>query len=205
MTPETTAAVEAEPVGADTGSDQRVRILDCALSLMGDQGAQNTSMRQLAAACDLNVATIYHYFPSKAAILQALIADKRYIERMEEEPAPVDDSLPPRDRLVALLRIMYEGALAEEATLKLIIGESLRNEQIALDAVSGISDALERNLRSWLRNHFAELDRDPEIVARLLRDQVLSFCVEALATPDGRRPERLDERTRDVAVLLFPD
>ncbi len=205
MTPETAAPVEAEPIGADTGSDQRVRILDCALSLMGDRGAQNTSMRQLAAACDLNVATIYHYFPSKAAILQALIADKRYIERMEEEPAPVDDSLPPRDRLVALLRIMYEGALAEEATLKLIIGESLRNEQVALDAVSGISDALERNLRAWLRNHFAELDRDPEIVARVLRDQVLSFCVEALATPDGRRPERLDERARDVAVLVFPD
>lgn len=198
MSPETAAAVDAAP-------DQRTRILDCALSLMGDQGAQNTSMRRLAAECDLNVATIYHYFPSKAAILQALIADKRYIERMEEEPAPVDDSLPPRDRLVALLTVMYQGALTEEATLKLIIGESLRNEQVALDAVSSISGALEGNLCAWLRGHFPELERDPEIVARLLRDQVFSFCVEALATPDGRRPERLDERARDVAVLVFPD
>lgn len=196
MSPETAVAVDDAP-------DQRTRILDCALSLMGDQGAQNTSMRQLAAECDLNVATIYHYFPSKAAILQALIADKRYIERMEEEPAPVDDSLPPRDRLVALLMVMYQGALAEEGTLKLIIGESLRNEQVALDAVSGISDALERNLCSWLERHFPELEHSPTVVARLLRDQVLSFCVEALATPDGRRPSRLEERARDVAELVF--
>ena len=44
--------------------DQRGRILDAALRLMAEQGSVGASMRQLAAACDLNVATIYHYFPS---------------------------------------------------------------------------------------------------------------------------------------------
>ena len=46
--------------------DPRTRILDAALALMSEQGSAGASMRQLAAACGLNVATIYHYFPSKA-------------------------------------------------------------------------------------------------------------------------------------------
>ena len=50
--------------------NQRERILDAALLLMSDRGAGSTSMRQLAKACDLNVASIYHYFPSKADLLQ---------------------------------------------------------------------------------------------------------------------------------------
>ena len=40
-------------------------------TLVSERGAAGTSMRRLAAACGLNVATIYHYFPSKADLLRA--------------------------------------------------------------------------------------------------------------------------------------
>ncbi|MGZ4677784.1 MAG: helix-turn-helix domain-containing protein, partial [Acidimicrobiia bacterium] len=50
-------------------STQRDRILDTALDLMAEHGASATSMRQLATACNLNVAALYHYFPSKAELL----------------------------------------------------------------------------------------------------------------------------------------
>ena len=49
--------------------EQRGRILDAALALMSESGSAGASMRQLAAACGLNVATLYHYFPSKADLL----------------------------------------------------------------------------------------------------------------------------------------
>ena len=51
--------------------DQRDRILDATLSLMARVGAHGTSMRAVASACGLNVATLYHYFPSKHDLLQA--------------------------------------------------------------------------------------------------------------------------------------
>lgn len=200
MTPKTATAAAPEAAGPD----QRTRILETALRLMGEQGAQMTSMRQLAAACGLNVATLYHYFPSKAAILQAVIADKRYVEQLAESPAPVDGSLPPRERLADLMRCLFEGTLAEEATLRLVLGESLRGEQVALDAVADLSDALERTLGGWLAGHFPELTTDAAVVARVLRDELLSFCVEALASSDGRRLERAQQRARDVATLVFP-
>ena len=81
---------------------QRDRILDIALALMAEQGASGTSMRQLAKACDLNVAAIYHYFPSKAELLRSVIEERRYGLRLQE--LPVVEIVPdPRRRLVILI------------------------------------------------------------------------------------------------------
>ena len=54
---------------------QRARILDAALTLVSDLGAAGTSMRRLASTCGLNVATIYHYFPSKADLYVAVVEE----------------------------------------------------------------------------------------------------------------------------------
>ena len=51
----------------------RARILDAALSLMSEHGVAGTSMRMLAGECGLNVATLYHHFPSKADLLRAVL------------------------------------------------------------------------------------------------------------------------------------
>ena len=79
----------------DTASP-RTRILDAALALMSGQGSAGVSMRQLAAACNLNVATIYHYFPSKADLLRSVMEERRYDERLDRDAPVLDPS--PRDR-----------------------------------------------------------------------------------------------------------
>jgi AcrR family transcriptional regulator len=56
---------------------QRDRILEASLALMARGGAHGTSMRAVASACGLNVATLYHYFPSKRDLLRAAIAHRR--------------------------------------------------------------------------------------------------------------------------------
>ena len=57
--------------------DKGDRILDAALVLMAARGAAGTSMRQVATACNRNVATIYHYFPSKAFLLRSILEERR--------------------------------------------------------------------------------------------------------------------------------
>ncbi len=59
---------------------QRDRILDATLALMARGGAHGTSMRAVASACGLNVATLYHYFPSKRDLLRAAIEHRRAAE-----------------------------------------------------------------------------------------------------------------------------
>ena len=69
---------------------QRDRILDATLALMARGGAHGTSMRAVAAACGLNVATLYHYFPSKRDLLQAAIAHRRATDL---SPSPFPEGL----------------------------------------------------------------------------------------------------------------
>ena len=175
-------------------------ILDKALELMSEQGASASSMRQLAAACGCNVATLYHYFPSKADLLRTVIEERRYGERLQVESPPIDRSLPPRERLAAMLRWLWRATLEEEAVWRLIIGESIRGEEVAMNAARMIVPALDETLARWLADELPELD-DPARVARLVRGQLFSLVVERLATGE----DNAKVRAADMAAVLFPD
>ena len=71
-----------------TVSPSRGRILDAALDLMSEKGVAGASMRSLAGACDLNVATLYHHFPSKADVFRAVIEERGFAERFRTEGPP---------------------------------------------------------------------------------------------------------------------
>src|ERR1700751_6400751 len=60
------------------GSATRRRILRMALNLMAQRGVDGTSMRDLASAAGLNVASLYHFFPSKRELLEAVRVEQGY-------------------------------------------------------------------------------------------------------------------------------
>ncbi len=53
-------------------ADQRIRLLTHARHLFAAQGIKETSMSQVAKACKITKATLYHYFKSKDAILKEI-------------------------------------------------------------------------------------------------------------------------------------
>ncbi|PTL82196.1 TetR/AcrR family transcriptional regulator [Vitiosangium sp. GDMCC 1.1324] len=55
--------------------DTRRLILDAALELFSEGGFAGTSMRQIARAVGVRESALYHHFPSKAAIFEALLQD----------------------------------------------------------------------------------------------------------------------------------
>src|SRR3546814_16372936 len=85
-------------------------------------------MRQLAAASRVNVATIYHYFPSKADVLRSVVAERRYSERLDAEKPPLSTDAPPRERLIELLDWFWRRTLEAESGWRLLVGESIRGE-----------------------------------------------------------------------------
>jgi AcrR family transcriptional regulator len=184
-------------------ADPRTRILDAALALMSEQGSAGASMRQLAAACGLNVATIYHYFPSKADILRSVMEERRYGERLGAEVPQLDPASPPRARLVHLLEWLWRNARDEETVWRLLIGEALRREAHATTSAVEVVEALEVTLEGWIRDGFPELQGDPGALARVVRGQVFSLVVEHLAlgdVSDAAARARADE----LASLVFP-
>jgi AcrR family transcriptional regulator len=191
------AAEIVPPAGA------RTRILDAALALMSEQGSAGASMRQLAAASGLNVATIYHYFPSKADVLRSVMAERRYGERLSTDAPPFDPRLPARDRLVGMLEWLWANALQEEAVFRLLVGEALRGEEAATTSARDVVDALAASIEAWLAAGFPELDGDRAALARVIRGQVFALVIEHLAL-GGVTLDVTRQRAEELAAVVFP-
>jgi AcrR family transcriptional regulator len=185
--------------------DQRARILDSALALMSEHGSADTSMRRLATACGLNVATLYHYFPSKTELVRAVIEERGYFDLLVGEDAvEFDLSLAVEDRLAGFLSFLSAAALAEEAPARLLLGESLRRETTAVGTVTELLAAIDEAIARWLAAGFADLPGSAEQHARTVRQLLVARLVEVLASRPGSFP---DDQTwgRDAArVLLGP-
>jgi AcrR family transcriptional regulator len=102
--------------GRATGyNDQRQAILDQAARLFARQGYSATSMNQVAQACGLSKATLYHYYRDKYSLLVS-IADE-HVSRLQELVASLAaQARDPREHLEQLIhRIMAEYANARDA------------------------------------------------------------------------------------------
>jgi len=184
-------------------TNQRERILDTALTLMAEHGAGSTSMRQLAKACDLNVAGIYHYFPSKADLLRSVIEERQYELRLQELPDIALD-VPPRQLLVGLVVEMWRGATEEEEIWRLLLGESLRGDDTATTVGRELLGTIEVSLDEWLRRLFPDhADQAPTMVD-LITSQLFSFFVEQLFRADWSTAD-VQARAELIAALVFPD
>lgn len=181
--------------GADAGS--RTRIVDGALALMSAQGSAAVSMRQVAAAAGVNVATIYHYFPSKADLLRAVIEERRYPDRLAAERPAVPADASPAERLVALAAWLWAGALDEETVLRLVVGEALRGEAAATSSVRELVTALTAALEAWVAELLPEHAEVATDLAAVLRDGLFALVVEHLALGGVD----VDEASRRAAAL----
>ncbi len=191
-----------DAVDAAESSPQRERIIDIALQLMSDQGASNTSMRQLAKACGVNVAALYYYFPSKADILRSVIEERRYELRLTEIP-PASVELPPAERLVGFFDLMWEGALEEESVWRLLLVESIRRNADAVAVGAELVTALTRHLVDWLEASFPDVALDAGAVAQAMIGQLLGLFVETQFCPADERDAMAAERARQLAALVF--
>jgi AcrR family transcriptional regulator len=203
--PTGTTATSVDPATVadpSTRPNQRQRIIDAALHLMSEQGAGATSMRQLAKACDLNVAAIYHYFPSKADLLRSVIEERQYKLRLRDLPS-LDVGLPPRQLLAGLIEEMWLGSIAEEPVWRLLLGESLRSEENAVAVSADLLHAIEDALTLWLGELFPELGDRAEAVVAVIMGQLYAAFMEHLFLPD-RDLDAVRRRANLIATLVFP-
>jgi AcrR family transcriptional regulator len=180
--------VVAARAGSDEPVTQRVRILRTALELMGERGVAGTSMRLLADACGLNVATLYHYFPSKAELVRSLVDERQYRERLRDQPR-VPTGLEAGERYEALVRMIWDGAGEEASLWRVFIGESVHGDETVRQAVVGVFDALRAGLEVWIAELFPELPeagpRSVTSAARLTESLLIAAVLENLALGSG--------------------
>jgi AcrR family transcriptional regulator len=83
-------------------SVKTVEILDRVKSVFAEKGFDGASMQDLARAADMSAGNFYRYFPSKYAIIEAMVA--RDLEEVEASFAEIMQSPSPRAALLEGLR-----------------------------------------------------------------------------------------------------
>ncbi|HLN16145.1 MAG TPA: helix-turn-helix domain-containing protein [Acidimicrobiales bacterium] len=187
---------------------QRQRILDTALSLMAQRGVDGTSMRDLAQATGLNVASLYHYFPSKKDLLVAVLAERGFLDDMASATAPTGPQGPTvhlDDLLEELLRSMLE----VEDFIRLMLGEVMRGDDTALGLGRELMSTTQEALERWLAESQPQLCEGPgaAAVARMLRAMLIGVFFEHVAgVLDGDDPSVVfRRRAQEAAEILGAD
>ena len=197
---------ERAPSARPEGSTQRQHILRTALSLMAQQGVDGTSMRTLATATGLNVASLYHYFPSKRDLLVAVLEEQGYVENLASA-APTALSRDPATDLADLVNDILGSMLDVEDFIRLMLGEVMRGDETATTVGTELFEATQASLQHWLEDHDPPLctPGGEPAMARMLRSLLVGLFVEHVAgvlDESGDAAEAFGVRAREVAEFL---
>src|SRR5215510_6965760 len=91
---------------ADTGTPTHERILAATLEVLGRAGPRRLSLSDVAAAAGVSRPTLYRWFPSKEALLEAFGAYEQ--AKFDAGIAAVIAGLAKTDRLEAVLRFIVD-------------------------------------------------------------------------------------------------
>ena len=202
-------AASAATDRAPHGRAKRSQILAAATELIAAHGVEGMTMRQLASACGLNIATLYHYFGSKSDLLGAIVDERHYDAGLRRLALPIDPTLPPGPRLERFFAQLATQSLGELRLWRLLIGESLRDHAVALAEALRLSGLLEQAIDRWLGDLFPELETDPATperaaVTSVVTGQLLAVFLEEMRLADDRRDTRLARRAVATAAVVFP-
>ena len=191
------------------GSSTRRRILQVSLSLMSQKGVDGTSMRDLASAAGLNVASLYHYFPSKRELLEAVLVERGYFLEWDAGPKPAAGPAT-ESALAAVLTDILVSMFEVEDFVRLMAGEAMRGEETARAVGVDLFTTFEVALAEWIVTHRPDLDEraGASAVAHLLTAMVVGIFVQYAAGVGGEEERDmtsvLTERANEIARLLGP-
>ncbi|MGH9083292.1 MAG: TetR/AcrR family transcriptional regulator [Acidimicrobiales bacterium] len=190
--------------GPTAAVSQRQHILDTALSLMAQRGVDGTSMRDLAAASGLNVASLYHYFASKRELLVAVLEERGFIDELAAagRAAITRDEV---DGVASMLDEILGSMLEVEDFIRLMLGEVMRGQETAFTVGVELFDATQTALESWLEETEPTVCDGPgaPAVARVLRAFIVGLFFEHLSgIIDGDTGLAFHERATEAAAVL---
>src|ERR1041385_2649846 len=114
--------------------DTKSRILDSAEKLFGMNGFDGTSLRDITAAADVNLAAIHYHFQSKDSLIDAIVA--RRIEPVNKKRFELLDAAGPNPSLEQILRAFMAPVMQVKADAVVpLIGRILSNPELFVERV----------------------------------------------------------------------
>ena len=139
----------ARPRSADHDIKRRA-ILDQSAGLFAKNGYDRTSMAEVAAACGVSKALLYHYYVGKETLLFDILHD--HLQALLDAVNAVDASLEPRTRLRGLVVALLEAYRDSDHEHKIQINEMAKLPDDRKKALIG----MERELVAVFARSIAE-------------------------------------------------
>ncbi|MDP3152109.1 MAG: helix-turn-helix domain-containing protein [Archangium sp.] len=158
----------------------RQTLLEAAVRLFARQGYSATSIRALASEAGVALGLLYHYFPSKEAVLEALLADGMADVEVTFEAAR--QGVTAADFVRALLWSAGERLKAHRSAWQVSYG--LRHQPQVVEGLAGTLEKSRKHMLSFLE---AELRRRDVPNARI-EAEVLFATVEGIGQQLVQRP-----------------
>jgi len=160
--------------------EQRHRILEAATALFALRGYEDAGMRELAEAVGMSTAALYHYFPSKVAIMDALIDETVAGPRRGTARLPVGGSL--REVLHSAGAGFLAGvsSLAAKQRLEVIFLAAHHRREWAERYLSELSDPTEVGLTAAIAKVLPDGARgkvEPRWIAKQLVGSLLAYLL----------------------------
>ena len=170
----------AARASSDTPRSEATRgaIVATAERLFRSMGYQKTAVADIARALGMSPANVYRFFPSKAAINEAIAA--RIVGALGDRAwAIARSAAPAADRIRGIFQVL------QRSTMELAFREERMHDMIAaaMDEHWGVIKEHVRTIETALRHvvmdgqadgSFARMD--PDATARLLHATMISFC-----------------------------
>jgi AcrR family transcriptional regulator len=176
---------------------------------MAQRGVDGTSMRDLASAAGLNVASLYHYFPSKRDLLESVLVEHGFLPvqapRLDPREYEAIDS-----PLAQLLADMLVSMFEVEDFVRLMVGEAIRAESTARSVGLDLFTTFQASIEDWITKHRPDLDEHggAGAVSRMLSAMVVGIFVQHAAGVIADESQDLIalslRRAREAAEILRP-
>jgi AcrR family transcriptional regulator len=181
--------------------DTRDRILDAASRLFSERGFDGTAVAEVLALAGVRSGSLYHFFPSKEALAEAVVA--RCADRLREallDPAEAS-AADPVERVFALVELwrrgLETGAPGAADPTGLLAAELAARRPAIGRLAEGYGARLATRVRGWLDA------AGPRLPAGTDRGELASFVLTVLegATMQSRAAGSLEPFDRAVGQL----
>jgi AcrR family transcriptional regulator len=187
---------------ASKGVTTRDRIVDAAMRLFHEQGFAGTGIATILREAGVNSGSLYHFFPSKEALLEAVL--EKYTELLQPiVMQPQRDASPgdPIERIFTLLNWYRQGLVMTNCSLGCPIGNLALEVS---DQLPGARALVDSNFDGWcaeIRRWLEEAgDRLP---ASCDRDRLSRFVLTVMegGVMQARAEKRIERYDESVAAL----
>jgi AcrR family transcriptional regulator len=201
VSPAVGAASEPESTLARSQAERRRRVLAATFELAADGGFDAVQMRDVAAAADVALGTVYRYFSSKERLLLEAMAEQQADLRAYIETHPLSEETAP-ERVMAVLR-RANRSLRRHPDVTAAMVRAFGSAQTENgDIVRRVTEIMTAIITRAVQGSDPHPPTAREVrVARILMQVWLSSLNGWVCGVDG--PERVDEDLEAAAQLLL--